>query len=119
MNHYLIQLDKLNLIELHPQNRFKILIKGEPIWEKNGHLAKAFKQEIIQDFDMKKPAICDHFFLHDYSEQDFKQISDKLEDLINTISLANNRAPKTNLKIKSYGFNITLKEFKWSLDKYL
>jgi Mn-dependent DtxR family transcriptional regulator len=116
---YLIKLDKLGLIELHPNNKIKLLVKGEPVWRKNGPLVKSFKQKILDSFLSTKSSVVDKFHLYDLTAEDIKLITKNIEELLNFSSRASNRSAISNHKSKSYGFQISLKEFRWSLDNFL
>jgi transcriptional regulator with XRE-family HTH domain len=116
---YLIKLDKLKLIELHPNNKVKLLQIGEPVWTSNGPLTRAFRKNIMDDFIATKSSLLDKFYLYEFSDEDLRLISIKLEELLQLTSRANNRAAANNIKNKAYGLNISLKEFNWSLDKFL
>ena len=54
---HLIALDKLGLIELHPHDRFRVLVSSNIFWNREGPLWMAFRKVFTQDllnhrFDM-------------------------------------------------------------------
>ncbi len=47
---YLAQLDRLNIIELLPNNKIKIKVSPNFKWRKNGHIQRFFRENIETDF---------------------------------------------------------------------
>lgn len=115
----LLALDKVGLIELHENNKVKLLRKGEPVWKKDGPLSKKFKGIVIDDFLCKLKEKDASFFIHDYLVDDLGQILLKMEELKTYLSYANKRASKSNQKKASFGTYFALKEFSWNLDSFL
>lgn len=119
MTDSLLKLDRLKLIELHPNNKFKLLKKGEPIWRPSGPLQVTFRSQILEDFLGTKKCDLDRFLLYEFSDDDAKAIQLKLLELQQLASTANRRSALANSKAKSYGLMLSLKEFKWSIDQFL
>lgn len=46
----LVQLDKMGLIELLPNNRIKLLISPDFSWQKNGPIQRFFESQVQQDY---------------------------------------------------------------------
>lgn len=114
----LLSLDKLNLIELHENNKIKILKKGEPIWSKSGPLAKAFKKAILDDFLINVKEKNASFYIHDYLKEDLPKIEAKVKGLKDFLAYSNKRAEKSSDK-ESFGIYIGLDKYVWNMDKYL
>jgi transcriptional regulator with XRE-family HTH domain len=115
----LIKLDKLNLIELHPKNRVKLKLSGEPSWIPGGPLAIHFRAEILNDFIGKHEKENTNFYIHDYSDEDLAAIKSKLNELENFLKIVNKRTQKSSKSSQSYGAYFALKKFQWSMDMYL
>ncbi|MFZ2629940.1 MAG: helix-turn-helix transcriptional regulator [Desulfosalsimonadaceae bacterium] len=47
---YLLELDKLKLIELHPENKIRLLIQKSMTWLKNGPIAKKYDKWLKREF---------------------------------------------------------------------
>lgn len=114
----LLGLDKLDLIELHENNKVKILKEGEPVWTKNGPLAKAFKKEIINDFLVKVKEKNTAFYIHDYLKEDLPKIEAKVKELKDFLAYSNKRAEKSSEK-ESFGVYLGVDKYIWDMDKYL
>lgn len=115
----LSKLDKLELIEWHPNNKVKILTYGEPRWKKDGHLSKILKPQIWNDFISGQTSNNSSFSLHEILDEDAPTIKNKLNDLLETIRIANKKATIKNQKSKSYGLYFCFRDFRWQLDQFL
>jgi transcriptional regulator with XRE-family HTH domain len=115
---YLLKLDKLKLLELHSNNKIKLLTAGEPVWAIDGPLKKSLKKNIIDDYLSTKNSVIDKFYLYELSKDDLELILKMIEELTLLNSRSNNRAIASDKISKPYGFSISLKEFHWSLDKF-
>jgi Mn-dependent DtxR family transcriptional regulator len=113
----LLKLDDIDLIELHPNNKIRHKMKGEPKWNTNGPLAQKYRHALLSHFigNHENPT----FFLHDYLPSDYKQIQRMIKDLEHLMISANTRAILQPARAKSYGFYLLLKEFEWDLRKCL
>jgi DNA-binding Xre family transcriptional regulator len=87
--HYLVQLDKLRVIDLEPNNRIKLLISANFSWRKNGPIQQVLKQHVQKEFmegDVEAVGGQQTFIsgmLSDESYQEIiKQLS-RLESLVN------------------------------------
>ena len=115
----LLKLDKIQLIELHPENKIKLLNKGEPVWNDNGPLSQRFKKEILEHFLSSSDFSSSKFFLHDYNLEDALKIKNKMKELELLLKSSNQKAILNNLETKSFGVYFSLKEFSWNMDRYL
>lgn len=116
---YLLKLDKLKLIELRENNKFKILVKGEPRWKRDGPLSKRFKDSILTSFFDSKNSLIENFNITEINDTDIIEIQKLIKELMIKVNQASNRAKRTNSKLKSYGLRVSLKEFTWDLSSYL
>lgn len=119
INFILLSLDRIKLIELHQDNKVKLLNKGEPRWRKSGPLAKRFKAEIIESFLNGVSDKEATFYLHEYLWQDKDLIKKKIEDLKQFLVLANKKANRSNEAKVSYGTYIASNKFDWKLTDLL
>ena len=116
----LLGLDKIKLIELHENNKVKLLNDGEPVWRANGPLAKTFSKDILDEYLAKLSDNESSFFMHNYLEKDINAIKSKVEELKQFLTLANKRAIRSKEeKIISFGTYITQSKFDWNLTNYL
>lgn len=102
VNFYLSKLDKLQLIEWLPQNKVKLLTRGEPRWLASGPLSQKFRKQIVGDYiqDYLNNQDKLRIGLYSLSENSSKKIDVKLAELIETAR---------NLEIKDNGANQNLK----------
>ncbi len=81
----LIQLDRLKLIELHPENRFRLLVSKNAFWRKHGPLWKHYQEKIFNDFirhPFDQPNDRLEFSPGQLSEASLKIILKKIDDLV-------------------------------------
>lgn len=116
---YLSKLDKLKLIEWLPKNKVRLLVKGEPVWKVGGPLAVKLRNDIFKSFIESERKSETQFFLHDYLEEDRKEISRKIQDVVEFAKRANRRAKFNIDKAKPSGIYLSLQNFRWEVDKYL
>lgn len=116
---YLAKLDKLELIDWLPQNKSKLLISGEPVWRKDGALAKKLRKEIFNSFQARDDQSNSYFFLHDYLPEDAAAIQSRIEELIQFASRADKRSKARPEDARPKGLYISCQDFRWSLDEYL
>lgn len=114
----LLELDKLELIELHENNKIKMLKSGEPVWSKGGVLSKQFKPEILNDFLGKVKEKNTSFSIHEYLVEDIPKIESKINELKDFLTYSNKRAQKSSKK-ESFGAYICIDKYNWDMDKYL
>lgn len=119
VSNFLSKLDKLELIEWHPNNKVKLLTYGEPRWKKDGHLSKILKPQIWNDFISGQTSNNSSFSLHEILDEDALTIKSKLNNLLETIRIANKKATIKNQKSKSYGLYFCFRDFRWQLDQFL
>ena len=115
----LLKLDKLGLLEVHPNNRVRLKSKGEPSWLPHGPLAQHFRHHILKDFIGRQEKDHTPLYLHDYLDEDLVVIKERLRDLEQFLKISNMRAFKSSKPSQSYGAYFALKKYQWSLDKYL
>ncbi len=116
---FLYQLDKLQLIELQPKNKFKLKAEGEPNWRKNGPLQKKFSAGIFKDFLDSQKSLHKSFSLTEILPEDSKKLDKKIEEILIFVNQANSRASQSKSKKKSIGFSLIVKDYQWSLDDLL
>jgi transcriptional regulator with XRE-family HTH domain len=116
---YLSSLDRLNLIEWLPDNKAKLLVKGEPVWKKTGPLVKKYKLDIWNEFIQSRNEVNSSFYLHDYTKEDLERIKVKISELVTLTKAANKKVSITNQKSDAYGFFFCLQKYRWNLDQYL
>ncbi len=116
---YLSKLDKLKLIEWLPNNKIRLIVKGEPIWETNGLLAVKQRADIFKSFIEAEKRSGSHFVLHDYLTEDREEITRKIQELLEFAKRANSRAKFHLDGSNPAGLYISLQNFRWDIDKYL
>jgi transcriptional regulator with XRE-family HTH domain len=116
---YLSKLDKLKLIEWLPKNKVRFLVKGEPVWKSGGPLAVKLRNDIFKSFLENEKKSEAHFFLHDYLDEDRKELFRKIQDVVEFAKRANRRAKFSPDKAKPSGIYLSLQNFRWEVDKYL
>ena len=50
LNHILLQLDQLGLIELHPNNKIRVLLSKTVFWRKDGPIWNLYKRRVQEEF---------------------------------------------------------------------
>jgi transcriptional regulator with XRE-family HTH domain len=89
--HYLVQLDKLRVIDLEPNNRIKLLVTANFSWRKNGPIQHALKQHVQKEFmdgDVEAAGGQQHFIsgmLSSASHQEITKQLSRLESLVNEL----------------------------------
>ncbi len=111
---YLRHLEKLGLIEVHPGDKVKLRVRGEPTWRIGGVLARTFKRKAILDF-LEKARTTPRMYLHDYTDADFEQVQHHLSELSRLASAADKRGKLLPSQSKPYALLIGLDVFKWEL----
>jgi DNA-binding Xre family transcriptional regulator len=87
--HYLVQLDKLRVIDLEPNNRIKLLISANFSWRKNGPIQQVLKQHVQKEFmegDVEAVGGQQTFISGMLSEESYQEIIkqlSRLESLVN------------------------------------
>lgn len=115
----LLGLDRIKLIELHENNKVKLLKSGEPSWKKDGPLSKRFRTQITNDFLGRLSSNESSFFMHEYLKEDMNTIKSKFEELKKHLVLVNKRASKSDKEKISIGTYLAFKKFDWDLKEYL
>jgi DNA-binding Xre family transcriptional regulator len=90
----LIQLDRLNIIELLPNNRIKLLIAANFRWRLNGPIQQFFQKHVEQDF----------------FRSEFKKDEEKLLVLNGELSEHSNREMQKKLEALAKEFNQLMQE---------
>lgn len=116
---FLSELEKIGLIEWLPNDKAKLLVKGEPVWKQGGPLAQKYKPQIWNDFIDGKSNVNSSFYLHDYSQDDLRRIKIKITELVELIKAANKKSSISSQRSDSYGIFFCLRKFRWNLDQYL
>lgn len=116
---YLLKLDKLKLLELGSDNKFKLKVLGEPSWKPGGALSQTLRPQIVNEFLSSCSKNQSSLYLHDYTEEDSLKIRTKIDELVLLSREANKRATYSTAKSTAFGFFYGLKPFRWSLDRYL
>ncbi len=95
------RLDKLKMIELLPNNRYKLLITQDFRWSENGPLARFMEREVLSKF-MANSFKGEHsfrFYLRgSYSQNSISYIQRKLEQLTNEVAQLNVQDAELPLK---------------------
>ncbi len=107
-------LEKIQLIEIISDERVRLLVQGEPVWRRNGPLAKSFRQQAITEFCQANESKLS-FALIQCSPADVRQLRDKLSELSALASAADRRARLPGADSPSYGLLVGLEKFDWSL----
>ncbi len=118
VNKYLAALDKLSLIKWCPGDKAKLLVKGEPVWQKNGPLSSIFRPKILDEF-LNKSSDNEKFILGDLLDEDIEIINEKLIDVSRYITSAIKRASLYPDEARPYGVFFQVKEYLWSFNNYL
>lgn len=114
---YLSALDKIHLIDWLPGNKVRLRLSGEPVWAKDGPLARRFKSEILSQFLSGQDN--GHFSLNEFLPDDVNRIQASLSELRQTIRQANQRARSMAGKPVSFGAFVMIEPFRWHLGEYL
>lgn len=111
----LLKLDKLRLIELHANNKIKLVKAGEPLWNESGPLSKKFRSQMIHEFLGSHEKKSTSFMIHDYYPEDAEQIKNKIKELEVFMMSANKKASFNNKEARSFGSYFSFKEYEWDL----
>ncbi len=89
INFYLSRLDKLKLIEWLPNNKFKIIVSGEPSWIVGGPLSQKFRKQIINEHIQNHLNNREMLRMGVYSltADSNKKINEKFQELMETIRM--------------------------------
>ncbi len=82
---YLIKLDRLGLIELHPGNRIRLLVTKNVFWRKYGPIWKRYEKKIREDFfnfSFDSPNSCLEFNPGQLSSASIRLMLKKIEALV-------------------------------------
>jgi transcriptional regulator with XRE-family HTH domain len=111
----LLKLDKMGLIELHANNKIKLVQMGEPLWNESGPLSKKFRAQMIQEFLGNHEKKTTSFMIHDYFPEDAESIKNKIKELESFMMSANKKASFHTKESKSFGSYFSFKEYEWDL----
>lgn len=81
----LIKLDRLKLIELYPENRFRLLVSKNIFWRKHGPLWKHYQKKVFEDFirhPFDQPNDRLEFSPGQLSEASLRLILKKIDELV-------------------------------------
>lgn len=113
--HYLVQLDKLRVIDLEPNNRIKLLISANFSWRKNGPIQQALQQHVQKEFmegDIEATGGQQHFIsgmLSETSHQEILKQLSSLDSLVNALKQQDQHLPIT----ERYGFSMAMVVRPW------
>jgi DNA-binding Xre family transcriptional regulator len=108
--HYLVQLDKLRVIDLEPNNRIKLLISANFSWRKNGPIQQVLKQHVQKEFmecDVEAVGGQQTFISGMLSEESYQEIIkqlSRLESLVNERKRHDQHLPI----IERHGFSMAM-----------
>jgi len=100
----LVQLDRLRVIELLPNNRIKLLIAPNFRWHANGPIQRFFQRHVEQDFfrstfkDSDEKLLVLNGELGDFSNQEMQRKIDKLAKEFNALAHQDSQLPKSQRK---------------------
>lgn len=86
---YLVQLDKLRVIDLKPNNQIKLLITANFSWRKNGPIQQVLKQHVQKEFmegDVEIVGGQQHFISGMLSEESHHEVTKQLSRLENLVN---------------------------------
>lgn len=114
---YLKALEVLKLIEVHPQEKIKFLVVGEPEWRHNGKLALSMRENAFQEFmktSKQKPGDI-KLLIHRYSAEDCEELKQDMFNLIRKAQSFHKRTSLLGTTSKPYGCMLGLAPFTWNL----
>jgi len=113
---YLKELEIIGLIEVHPHDKVKLCVHGEPVWRENGKLALALREKAIAEYIRSTASRRDDLtlFLHNYSSKDLAELRSEIVALMQKAQSFNRRSSIIEGHSMSYGLMIGLAPFKLS-----
>ena len=112
---YLSGLEKIGLIEVHPENKIRMKVEGEPQWSKDGPLATKFRASVATEFIEKLGTKKIHMGLHRLLPEDRDKSLALIKELQTFLMGSENRAKFLKKGMSSYGFMVALAPFESSL----
>jgi transcriptional regulator with XRE-family HTH domain len=85
VQHYLIKLDRLKIIELQPGNRARLRITGNLSWQPGGPMWRFVRQNLIREFfssDFEEPGAEFRFYGAMMSEATLRQIKRAIQNVL-------------------------------------
>ncbi len=109
------ELESIGLIERHPRDRIKVLVRGEPIWRKDGALDRAFKQSAIQGFLSAADRTPGAKIMGTYwlTPEDARKAQTMLDDLREFLRRAEHRAKLSPERVQLHGCLSVFGPFDW------
>ncbi len=117
---YLLRLDRLGLIELHPGNRIRLLVTRNVFWRKHGPIWKRFEKQIREgffDFDFDAPNSRLDFNPAQLSAASIKIVMKKIEALVrqfdelsdmdNSLPIKNRYSVALHVGFRPWGFSLS------------
>lgn len=114
---YLKQLEAIGLIEVHANDKVKLLVQGEPAWRQNGRLALVLRARAVTEFVQAAAVKSDELslFLHGYTAADLSELRQEIGVLMQKAQSLHRRSTILDDQTKPYGLMIGLAPFKWSV----
>ena len=116
--HYLVQLDKLEVIDLLPNNRIKLRVSANFSWRKNGPIQAVLKQHVQQAFmegDIESVGGKEYFLsgmLSNDSQEVVQKELNRIEKLVTELKRNDQHLPIT----ERYGFSMAMVIRPWRDD---
>lgn len=118
--HYLVKLDRLNLISLMPNNRIRLRISPKFAWHRNGPIQKFFTEHLQEDFlnsdfDSKYETFL--FPTGMLSRASCKQFNRRISQLVQDFHIMNEQDRQLPLKDR-FGYSLFLAFRPWRPDVF-
>lgn len=107
-------LEKVDLIEVHPDDRIKLRVQGEPVWKPEGKLSKMLKTRAIQDFLMEKPKHVELRLIR-LRKDDKSELERRLESLGEFLRAADRRSALSGQMGEPFAVLTAAGPFEWSV----
>ena len=111
---YLAALERLGLIEVLPEDRVRLRVRGEPYWRKGGPLVRSLKPRALREFlDSAGDEV--RLFLHDYTSADRDRIRELVAELTRSAGAADKRGKIARGSSTGFGLVLGMTKFRWSV----
>ena len=115
----LVRLDRLGIIELHPENKFRLLISKNALWHKKGPIWNTYLEKVTEDFMAHEFNLSNErlvFTTGQFTRKSLDIIEKKLDDFIESFNrLAEEDAVVPLKERRSTGLFIAFRPWVFSL----
>lgn len=108
-------LERIGLLERHPEGKIRLRVQGQPRWRANGPLFRALKRRAVEDFLAGERLAAVRLGMHRVNMDDYRRLEVMLADVQDFARTAESRARSAPDQPTAIGLLVGLAPFEWKL----